>query len=174
MRCRLEGTGQAEVYPIKSEFTLHKLAPFDHYHTYRVKPVRVDGRHPDAAGILTRAIGYALDQKGLEESSDQPDIEVQFVFGIKSAKGLDLEPVADEGKALEHYVPETEQHVMLILSVVDQKSKNPVYRLSASRRRPEQEESEVVINQHLCKLLESLPVGAEAERKGLPTLINPD
>ena len=51
---------------------------------------------------------------------------------------------------------------MLIVSVVDRNSGKPVYRLSASRKRSEQEESEVVLNQHFVEMLESLPVGNDA------------
>jgi len=57
---------------------------------------------------------------------------------------------------------------LLIVSVVDLDTERPVYRLSASRRRPDQEESEIVVNEHFVKLLESLPVGTDAKRRATP------
>ena len=57
---------------------------------------------------------------------------------------------------------QSDEHAMLIVSVVDRNSGKPVYRLSASRKRSEQEESEVVLNQHFVEMLESLPVGDDA------------
>jgi hypothetical protein len=78
---------------------------------------------------------------------------------------MDLPPVADEGKAHEHYEPQSEEHDMLVISVVDRKTERPVYRLNASRTHSDREESDVVINQHLVELLATLPVGADAPHR---------
>ena len=102
-----------------------------------------------------------MEQKGLTQDLLEPDIEIQFVFGIKSAKGLGLKPV-EEDDHHERFAPQSDEHSMLVISVLDCREDRPVYRLTASRRRSDAQESDVVINQHFVEMLASLPVGDDA------------
>jgi len=47
---------------------------------------------------------------------------------------------------------------MLVINVIDQNSIKSVYRLSALQRVSYLNESEIAVNQHIVKMLESLPV----------------
>lgn len=131
---------------------------------FDVTPVKVDGRNPDAVGLLNNAIIRALVHKGLDIDVHEPDINVQYTFGIKTTKGLDLQPVAGEGAARDYYVPESNEHAMLVISVLDTKANKAVYRLTASRRLSDHDASEEEVNQHLEKLLATFPVGDGVER----------
>jgi len=164
LRFRMISAGATETYPIESEYVVAKLAPFDQYHTFKVTPVRVDEREPDAADVITAAIEVALEQKGLTIDTVDPDIDVQFVFDVKSTKGLGLTPVAGADDHHERFAPKSDEHTLLVISVVDCHRKKPVYRLSASRQRLDHQESDVVVNQHFVELLSSLPVGDDAPR----------
>jgi len=84
---------------------------------------------------------------------------VQFVFGIKKTKGLALEPIADEQEAFEQYQPKTERHVMLVINVVDARSRKPVYRLTASRREGDNYLPQPEVNRLVEDLLGTFPVG---------------
>jgi twitching motility protein PilU len=162
LRFRMEKPGSDSGYPIKSEFAINKKAPFDHYATFRVKPLEVKSSGDrDLEGDLTYAIGFGLRSKGLREDSQSPDIEVQYVYGIKTTRGLGLEPIGDEQAIFETYKPESESHHMVVLTVLDTHTRKPVYRLTASRRVSDQQASKERLGHTFVDLLESLPVGTE-------------
>ena len=108
--------------------------------------------------MLARAIGFALDEKGLRESTAHPDIEVRFSFAMKNVKALDLVRVDGEQRATRHFREGPTGHAMLVINVIDQNSIKSVYRLSALQRVSYLNESEIAVNQHIVKMLESLPV----------------
>ena len=159
LRFRLEGTGAHKAYPIKSEYTLAENAPWDTYSTFRIFPLKVDRNHSGVEARITAALVHALDAKGLTEDPSSPDIDIQYIYGIKDTKDLKMEPVADEGNSFEYYRPQSEQHHMLVVNVVDLKTRKPVYRLTASRRKTEYEASAAELNRIFVDLLKSLPVG---------------
>lgn len=157
LRFRLEKDGSAKGFPIKSEFTLDKKAPFDQYETFRVSPLKVEFRDENDENIATEAIAYALKAKGLREVTGQADIQVQYVLGIKSTVGLGLEPVADEGESFNKYQPETEEHAMLVVNIVDSRTRKPVYRLTASRKLSDHRYDQDGLNRQFEKMLSSFP-----------------
>jgi hypothetical protein len=82
---------------------------------------------------------------------------VQYVFGIKKKAGLGLQQMPDEG-ILQHYEPETEEHAMLVVNIVDARTHRAVYRLTASRRRDEVEIPENDLKREMQNLLATFPV----------------
>lgn len=134
LRFRLESPGKRPSYNIKSEFTLDKKAPFDHYETFRVSPLKVQDADRDVEPVLSAAITYGLEKKGLQLDEAKPDVDVQYVYGIKKTTALGLQKMPDEG-SFQNYEPETEKHAMLIVNIVDAKTRKAIYRLTASRRR---------------------------------------
>ncbi len=162
LRFRTEKPGSVSGYPIKSEFNINKTAPFDHYATFHVKAldIKSDGSR-DIEGDLTYAISFALRSKGLQEDNHSPDIEVQYVYGIKTTKGLALEPIGDEQAIFETYEPESESHHMVVINVIDTSTRKPVYRLTASRKVSDQQDSKERLGHAFVDLLGSLPVGTE-------------
>jgi len=100
LRFRLLEGGQGGCR-IKSEFTLNKKAPFELYSSFRVIPIKVKGGRPDAEAVVSEAVRNALVAKGLRQAESDPDLDGQFVFGIKKTKGLELTPVADERRVRE-------------------------------------------------------------------------
>ncbi len=159
LRFRLEGTEAPKGYPVKSEYALNEKAPFDTYGTYRISPLKVEKSDPGAEQRITSALAHALGRKGLVADNTAPDIDVQYLYGIKTTRDLKLDPVADEGKSFQFYQPRSEQHHMLVVNVVDRKTRKPVYRLTASRRMSDYQASEAELNRIFVDLLSSLPVG---------------
>ena len=159
LRFRLSKTGAASGYPVKSEFTLDKKAPLEQYGSFQISPLKVQGGRPDAEAVLSEAISHVLTNRGLVKADSDPDMSVQFVYGIKKTKGLALEPIGDEQEAFEQYQPETERHVMLVINVVDGRSRKPVYRLTASRRESDSYPPQPEVNRLMEELLATLPVG---------------
>ena len=159
LRLRLEKDGSAKGYPIKSEFSLDKKAPFDQYETFRISPLKVEFRDDTGETAVTEAISHALRVKGLREVSGGADIQVQYVLGVKSTVGLGLEPVADEGDTFNKYQPETEDHAMLVVNIVDSRTRKPVYRLTASRKLSEHRYTQDALNREFEKMLASFPAG---------------
>lgn len=156
LRFRLEKPGDRPAYNIKSEFTLDKKAPFDHYETFRVTPLKVKDANRDVEPGLSAAITFGLEKKGLKQADSDPDIDVQYVFGIKKTAALGLEKMPDEG-TYEHYEPETEEHAMLVVNIVDSRTHKAVYRLTASRRRDELKISDEDLKHELQELLTTFP-----------------
>ncbi len=162
LRFRLEGTGSRKAYPVKSEYTLAENAPLDTYSTFRIFPLKVDRDNAGAEQRITAALVHAFEAKGLTEDRSSPDVDVQYIYGIKSTKDLKMEPVADEGNSFEYYRPQSNQHHMLVVNVVDLKTRKPVYRLTASRRKTDYQASEAELNRMFVDLLKKLPVGKSA------------
>lgn len=157
LRFRLETPGQKRSYGIKSEYTLDKKAPFDHYETFRISPLRVEGERAEAEHLLSAGIVFALQQKGMRSVESDPDVDVQYAFGIKKMNALGLQPMPDEGPVFQHYEPETEEHAMLVVNIVDARTHRPVFRLTASRRRDQFEIPDDQLNREMQSLLAPFP-----------------
>ncbi len=159
LKFRLEKSGTDKGYPIKSEFSLVKTAPFDCYETFKIRPLKVEGGRDDARQVLDAGIAHALKVKGLKQAKTDPDVEVQYIFGVKDTKGLELAPMGEEDESFEKYEAETAEHAMLVVNIVDTRTKKPVYRLSASRQISEHEDSQENINREFVSMLSSFPAG---------------
>jgi twitching motility protein PilU len=163
LRFRMEGTQDEKTqdertHPTQSDVAIDEEAPFHRYRTYRIKPVQIEGYQPDSHGVLARAVAFALDEKGLRESSTHPDIEVRFSFAMKNVKASNLVRLDEAQRATRHFREGPTDHAILVINVIDQNSIKSVYRLSALRRASDLNESEIAMNQHLVQMLETLPV----------------
>lgn len=158
LRLRLEGNQSERGYPVTSEFSIDKKAPFDHYTSFKVSPINVKGHQANAQELLDNAITYALTRKGLNKNEATPDLDIQYVLGLKNMDGLSVIPIAGEGENFKNYVPPTEEHGMLVVNVVSTRTQKPVYRLTASRKTSDNAASQESMDQLLYKLLQSLPV----------------
>lgn len=156
LRFRLEAPGDKPNYNIKNEYSFDKKAPFDHYETFRVTPLKVEDARRDVEPLLTAAIKYGLEKKGMQIVDTDPDVDVQFVFGIKKTKALGLEQMPDEG-IYNNYEPETEEHAMLVVNIVDTRTHRAVYRLTASRRRDDLVIPDKDLNREMQSLLSTFP-----------------
>ena len=156
LRFRLESPGKRPSYNIKSEFTLDKKAPFDHYETFRVSPLKVLDADRDVEPVLSAAITYGLEKKGLRLDEFKPDVDVQYVFGIKKTAALGLQKMPDEG-SFQNYEPETEKHGMLVINIVDIRTGKAIYRLTASRRRDDVVIPEEELKKEMQNLLATFP-----------------
>jgi len=156
LRFRLESPGDKPSYNIKSEYTLDKKAPFDHYETFRVTPLKVEDARRDVEPALSAAITFGLEKKGMQQAESDPDIDVQYVFGIKKTAGLGLQQMPDEG-SFQNYEPETEEHAMLVVNIVDARTHRAVYRLTASRRRDEVVIPDEDLKREMQNLLATFP-----------------
>ena len=163
LRLRMEIPSSIAKYPIKSEYTIRKNAPFDHYGTYSIKVVHKNNfQDIDAENKVAYGIRYALNAKGLQEDTKSPDIEVQFICGIKTTLGLDLKSIGDEKKSFERYVPESDSHHMVIVNVVDLHNGKSIYRLTTSQRYGKKaKETKEKMGYVFVDLLRSFPVGTE-------------
>jgi len=156
LRFRLESPGDKPSYNIKSEYSLDKKAPFDHYEAFRVSALKVKDARADIEPLLNAAITYGLEKKGMRQVDSDPDVDVQYVFGIKKTKGLGLQEMPDEG-IYKNYEPETEEHAMLVVNIVDARTHRTVYRLTASRRRDEVVIPEEDLKREMQGLLATFP-----------------
>jgi len=162
LKFRLEKSGESKGYPIKSEFSLVKTAPFDCYHTFTIRPLKIEdspNTRDDAREVLDTGIAHALKVKGLKQVKTDADVEVQYVFGVKDTKGLELSPMGEEDESFDQYEAETVEHAMLVVNIVDTRTKKPVYRLSASRQISEHQDSQENINREFVSMLSSFPAG---------------
>jgi twitching motility protein PilU len=157
LRLEMEDFSGHGDYPTKRDITVDSTAPFLSYRTYNVRPMEVDATPGADLALLTRALGYAMEEKGLREHAQQPDLEVRFSFGMRNVKKLDLIPVNDSSRVLRHFRGGDTEHAMLIISVVDVRTDRQIYRVAALRRLPELNESEIAVNQQICELLSELP-----------------
>lgn len=163
LRCEMEGFGEAGEYPTARDISVDHGAPFLSYRSYRVKPLEVETAANADVALLVRALGYAMEDKGLTEDEQNADLELRFSFGMRSVKKLELVPVDDAAQVLRHFRGGDAQHAMLVISVVDVRTERQVYRVAALRRLPQRNESEIAVNQQICELLAELPVGSHGQ-----------
>ena len=159
LRCEMEGPGRPEDYPTKRDITVDGTALFLSYRTYRIRPIEVQTTANADLALLTLALGYAMEEKGLREQGNDADLELRFSFGMHSVKKLDLVPGDDQARVLKHFRGGDTEHAMLVVLVVDARTERQVYGVAARRRLPWLSESEIAVNQQLCDLLSELPVG---------------
>ena len=63
--------------------------------TYRIRLIEIQTSANSDVALLTRALGYAMEEKGLREQADDADLELRFSFDMRSVKELNLIPGDD-------------------------------------------------------------------------------
>lgn len=159
LRFRLEqGNLQEQASPLKKEVSYNRKAPFDHYKTFRIHPLKVSReRRPDMIEVLTKGIYRVLNEKGLDFDDENPDLEVQYALGIENANKLELKPLAHESDALVDIAPDNEVTGTLLVNIRDLRSKQDVWRVNASRPVKGPLLSQDQINRELAVVLAEYP-----------------
>lgn len=162
LRFRLEDGDKSESSADGSEFSVNHAAPFDHYHTYNINPLKVKSKTPYAQKKLTAAIMAVMNQRGLEFKMRDPDIEVQIVLSYQAEEGLKLEAIEGQSKPTE-FINDSKEQALLIINVIDRETEKPIFRISAARKTADLNETQQQLNQGIAGLLRKLPVGKHSE-----------
>ncbi|WP_455212422.1 DUF4136 domain-containing protein, partial [Kaarinaea lacus] len=118
------------------------------------------GRRADMETLLTTAIGKYFKDRGFAENQSSPDLDVQYILGLKSHKGLSLEPMDEEVNPFSEVPTDTETHATLIVNIVDTLRQKPVWRLTASTKLEGPIRSQEELNHDIATVLESFPPSA--------------
>ena len=160
LRFRLE-KGNKEVGTIKKDIVYDRNAPFSAYQSYKVSPLKVDSsRRPDLQQVLSTAIAKYFSGRGFTENTTAPDLDVQYILGIKSQKGLSLEPIEEEDNPFAAVPTDTETHATLIVNIVDTLRQKPVWRLTASTKLDGHLRTQEELDHDIAIVMESFPPGA--------------
>ncbi|TQV75155.1 PilT/PilU family type 4a pilus ATPase [Aliikangiella marina] len=162
LRFRLEDGDKSESNVGGGDVAVDHAAPFDHYHTYTINPLKVKSKTPDAQKKLTAAIMAAMNQRGLEFKIRDADIEIQFVLSYQAEEGLKLESMEGRSKPTE-FINDTKEQAHLTINVIDREAEKPIYRISAARKTADLNETQQQLNQGIAGLLRKLPVGKHSE-----------
>jgi len=163
LRFRLEDGDKSAAPASSGQFVINDAAPFDHYHTFKIKPKSVKSKRPDTIKRLNSAIIYTLNKRGLELKSDNADIEVQYSLGYKVEEGLSLEAIENKHSLKEHFIQDTKEQAMLTISVLDSHTEKPIFRITAVRKGTDLQETQEQLNQGISILLKNLPVGHQPQ-----------
>lgn len=144
--------------PLKKEIAFNKKAPFEQYQSFRIRPLKVSReRREDMIEVLNKAFMRVFETKGMEFKPDGPDVEVQYVFGLKSIKGLKLARIHNENDAIVDISPDSESEATLIVNVRDLEAKQDVWRLNATRKISGPVRTQDEINLELSNILREYP-----------------
>ncbi|WP_444997589.1 PilT/PilU family type 4a pilus ATPase [Aliikangiella sp. IMCC44359] len=158
LRFRLEDGDKSDHSKKPGEFVINNEAPFDHYHTFSISPLTMRTKNPNIQKRINSALITALNAKGLELKSLEPDLEVQYILGSRKEESLSLESVEGQNSNIEHFLPQTKEYAMLILNIIDTNTSKPVFRITAIRKISDFNESQQLLNKGIADLLKSFPV----------------
>jgi twitching motility protein PilU len=158
LKFRLEKGALTDPTAAKKEVAFNKRAPFESYHTFMIRPMKVSReRRPDIIEVLTKGICHVFLEKGLEFSTEDPDIEIRYAFGLESTKKIKLKPIKHESDQLVDITPDTEDMGTLLVNVRDLRTKQDVWRANASRPLSGPLQSQEQINKELSAILKDYP-----------------
>jgi len=145
------------VTPVKKEVSFNKKAPFEQYLSFNVKPLKASrARREDVVDVINEALIHVFQNKGMTVSSE-PDIEIQYVFGLENKDDLSLADIGNESDVITDISPDTDQQATLIINVRDLKANCDVWRLNASRKVSGPLMSQQQINSELDNILADYP-----------------
>lgn len=157
LRFRL-GKGKVDIGAVKKDVVYDRQAPFSTYKTFRILPVKVDlSRRMDMKELVGNAICHFFESKSFVRKDSSPDLEIQFVVGLKSKKSLSLEPITDEEKPFSEVTPDTETHARLIINIVDTLKQKSIWRLTASTVLDGHLRTQQELNRDLYDVLDCFP-----------------
>jgi twitching motility protein PilU len=161
LKFRLEKGSSKASSAIMKEISFNERAPFERYRTFRIRPMKVSReRRPDIIEVLTKAVCHVFLEKGLDFDDENPDIEVQYAFGIESAAKLKLKPIRHESDQLVDITPDNEDTATLLVNVRDLNNKLDVWRINASRTISGPLKNQDQINKELTDILADYPDGS--------------
>jgi len=157
LRFRLE-QGNLVAGAVKKDVVYDRNVAFAAYKTFKISPIKVDlSRRKDMRQLVANAISYHLTNKGLSQTQASPDLDVQFVVGLKSKKGLSLQPIGDETDPVETVSADSETHATLIINMVDTLKQKPVWRLTASTVLDSYQRSQEELNRDFAVVMDCFP-----------------
>ena len=157
LRFRLD-QGNLLAGAVKKDVVYDRSVSFSVYKTFAVSPIKVDlSRRKDMRQLVSNAIGYHLTQKGLSQTQSSPDLDVQFAVGLKSKKGLSLQPIGEESDPVEAVTTDNETHATLIINIVDTLKQKPVWRLTASTVLDDYQRNQEELNHDFAVVMDSFP-----------------
>jgi|GEM_PF-19855 len=169
LRFRLE-QGAVKPGTVKKDVVYDRKAPFPTYSTFKITPLKVDlSRRKDMKELVGNAINYYFESIGFTRTNSSPELDVQFIVGLKSKKGLCLEPIGEEVNPNASLIPDSETHATLIVNIVDTLSQKPVWRLTASTVLDNHLRTQDELNRDLFNVLDCFPPRIESRHDLLPS-----
>ena len=131
LKLKLEKSSPSQRTALKKQVGYDKNAAFVNYQSFKITPIKVSKeRRGDMEQLLTTALTFAFKQKGYRLEHATPDIDVQYMLGLKSNEGLSLTPLDDKYDPLTSVPVDTEHEATLIVNIVDTRTNKPVWRLT--------------------------------------------
>ena len=159
LRFRLEGKKEAQ--KIHKKVAFDELAHFSDYSSYSLKQVRVPEDVKDRMPMLEEAFRAALMSKGLIETPDNPDLEVQYIFVTKERDVDKLGDVENAVSADINLQQKTKRHALLRINLVDTRNQKAVWQVTASREMAEQQRTQSELDKDADFLFDQFPPFAE-------------
>lgn len=161
LKIRMDNMGRRhQAPPIKKEVTFDETAPFADYNTYKISPIKVKSHRPNSEQRTTTAIDTALRGKGLTEDSVFPNVDVQYAYGSRVEEEVKLDEIKHETGMHIDVSPPSKVHSMLIVNIVDTRTKAVVWRLKSSRETTELERlTQEQVNELMEELFGAFPPG---------------
>ncbi|MEJ2179026.1 MAG: PilT/PilU family type 4a pilus ATPase [Gammaproteobacteria bacterium] len=132
LKLKLEKGSPSQRTAMKKQVGFDKNASFVNYQSFKVTPIKVSKeRRGDMEELLNTALTFAFKQKGYTLNHAFPDVDVQYVLGLKSKEGLTLTPLDDQHDPMTSVPVDTEHEATLVINIVDTKTDKPVWRLTA-------------------------------------------
>lgn len=160
LKFRLEkdpNNGQ-EKTSLDNQVLICKDAPFEHYHTYSIRALKVRAKSETIKQKINTALMIALNNKGMRLVEGGADLEVQYALGLKIEEDMSLEPIAGQKSNYKFLDQGNKEYIVLMINIIDFGSKKPIFRISASKKKSTYEESQGQLNEGISSLLRSFPV----------------
>ena len=133
LRFKLEGRHASSKTSLKKDVAYAKFVDFDRYQSYRVRRVNVSEDCMDRAPLLEESLHVVLNEKGLTEDEDNPDLEVQYVFTSHPLDALTLKDIDNPVTAAIDVESDLRRHGVLKIVLADIRTHKAVWRVTASR-----------------------------------------
>ena len=131
IKLKLEKSSPSQRTALKKQVGYDKNAPFSHYRSFKVTPIKVSKeRRGDMAELLSTALTFAFKKKGFQLNHASADLDVQYILGLKTKEGLTLTPMDGIHDPLDSAPIDTEHEATLVVTVVDTKTNKPIWRMT--------------------------------------------
>ncbi len=142
----------------KVEISVNQNANFDKYNSYTIKALKVRAKSETIKQKINMALMIALDNKGLRLVEAGAHLEVQYALGIKVEESMSLEPIGNQKSQFRFMNAPGKEFINLMINIVDVDTQQPVFRITASKRKSSYEESQGQLNAGISALLKNFPV----------------
>ena len=144
--------------PEKKEVSYNRTAPFEQYGSFRVRPLKVSKqRRDDQVEVLSKALRTVFESKEMDYDGKSPDIEVQYVFGLKDVKKLKLEIIDHRSDDITDVSADSDKDATLIVNIRDLKADRDVWRVNVAARISGPLMAQEVYDTELARILEDYP-----------------